>query len=228
MDIRNIIIIILFIIASIAIIHLIVIKKELKRIAKKVNTVKNNNSNNLINSQISLKEVNQLIKEINILLKETKKVKSSYEAKTTQLKKMITNISHDLRTPLTSAYGYVEMILTSDLSEEEKQSELHIIKERLTSGDKTIELEEINLNSILEECIIHYYEDYKKLDREIILDSKISKIKILSNKEMLTRVFDNLIGNSYKHSNSNLNIKVEEKENIEIIFSNKLENVIGK
>ena len=41
---------------------------------------------------------------------------------------------------------------------------------------------------------------------------------------MLTRVFDNLIGNSYKHSNSNLNIKVEEKENIEIIFSNKLEN----
>ena len=171
MDIRNIIIIILFIIASIAIIHLIVIKKELKRIAKKVNTVKNNNSNNLINSQISLKEVNQLIKEINILLKETKKVKSSYEAKTTQLKKMITNISHDLRTPLTSAYGYVEMILTSDLSEEEKQSELHIIKERLTrleellnsffefskltSGDKTIELEEINLNSILEECIIH-------------------------------------------------------------------------
>ena len=197
MDIRNIIIIILFIIASIAIIHLIVIKKELKRIAKKVNTVKNNNSNNLINSQISLKEVNQLIKEINILLKETKKVKSSYEAKTTQLKKMITNISHDLRTPLTSAYGYVEMILTSDLSEEEKQSELHIIKERLTrleellnsffefskltSGDKTIELEEINLNSILEECIIHYYEDYKKLDREIILDSKISKIKILSN-----------------------------------------------
>lgn len=240
MDIRNIIIIILFIIASIAIIHLIVIKKELKRIAKKVNTVKNNNSNNLINSQVSLKEVNQLISEINILLKETKKVKSSYEAKTTQLKKMITNISHDLRTPLTSAYGYVEMILTSDLSEEEKQSELHIIKERLTrleellnsffefskltSGDKTIELEEINLNSILEECIIHYYEDYKKLDREIILDSKISKIKILSNKEMLTRVFDNLIGNSYKHSNSNLNIKVEEKDKIEITFSNKLEN----
>ena len=90
---------------------------------------------------------------------------------------------------------------------------------KLTSGDKTIELEEINLNRILEECIIHYYEDYKKLDREIILDSKISKIKILSNKEMLTRVFDNLIGNSYKHSNSNLNIKSEEKENIEIIFS---------
>ena len=230
MDIRNIIIIILFIIASIAIIHLIVIKKELKRIAKKVNTVKNNNSNNLINSQISLKEVNQLIKEINILLKETKKVKSSYEAKTTQLKKMITNISHDLRTPLTSAYGYVEMIVTSDLSEEEKQSGLEELLNsffefsKLTSGDKTIELEEINLNSILEECIIHYYEDYKKLDREIILDSKISKIKILSNKEMLTRVFDNLIGNSYKHSNSNLNIKVEEKENIEIIFSNKLEN----
>lgn len=240
MDIRNIIIIILFIIASIAIIHLIVIKKELKRIAKKVNTVKNNNSNNLINSQVSLKEVNQLISEINVLLKEIKNVKSNYETKTMQLKKMIINISHDLRTPLTSAYGYVEMILSSDLSEEEKQSEVQIIKERLTrleellnsffefskitSNNRKIELEEVNLNNILEECIIHYYDDYKKMDRAIILDSKISKCKILSNKEMLTRVFDNLIGNSYKHSNSNLNIQVEEKDKIEITFSNKLEN----
>ena len=68
---------------------------------------------------------------------------------------MITNISHDLRTPLTSAYGYVEMILTSDLSEEEKQSELHIIKERLTR------LEEL-LNSFLNFQNLH--QEIKRLN----------------------------------------------------------------
>lgn len=239
MDIRNIIIIILFIIVSIEIIHLIIIKKELKRITKQIKHIKNNNSNNLINSQISLKEVNQLIKEINVLLKESKKEKSNYEDKTIQLKKMITNISHDLRTPLTSAIGYIEMILNSDLDEKEKQAELQIIEERLKrleelinsffefskikSANKTIELEEVNLNSILEESIIHYYEDYKKANREIILENKLSNHKIISNKEMLTRVFDNLIGNSYKHSKSNLTISVENKKDIEITFSNKLD-----
>lgn len=239
MDIRNIIIIILFIIVSIEIIHLIIIKKELKRITKQIKHIKNNNSNNLINSQISLKEVNQLINEINVLLKESKKEKSNYEDKTIQLKKMITNISHDLRTPLTSAIGYIEIILNSDLDEKEKQAELQIIEERLKrleelinsffefskikSANKTIELEEVNLNSILEESIIHYYEDYKKSNREIILKNKLSNHKIMSNKEMLTRVFDNLIGNSYKHSKSNLTISVENKKDIEITFSNKLD-----
>lgn len=239
MDIRNIIIIILFIIVSIEIIHLIIIKKELKRITKQVKHIKNNNSNNLINSQISLKEVNQLISEINVLLKESKKEKSNYEDKTIQLKKMITNISHDLRTPLTSAIGYIEMILNSDLDEKEKQAELQIIEERLqrleelinsffefskiSSSNKKIELEELNLTSVIEESIIHYYDDYKKDGREIILNNTLDKNKILSNKEMLTRVFDNLIGNSYKHSKSNLTINIENKKDIEITFENKLE-----
>lgn len=152
---------------------------------------------------------------------------------------MITNISHDLRTPLTSAIGYIEIIQQSDLSKEEKQKELQIVEERLrrleelinsffefskiSSSNKQIELEEVNLISIIENSIVHYYEDYKKDDREIIFNNKLEKNKILSNKEMLTRVFDNLIGNSYKHSNSNLTISIENKENIEIIFSNELE-----
>lgn len=239
MDIRNMALIILSMIVIGLIIYILAIKKEIRRITKKIKTIKINHSNNLINSEISLIELKNLINEINMLLKETKDIKSEFEDKNIQLKKMITNISHDLRTPLTSAIGYIEMILKSDLSEKEKQAELQIVEERLqrleelinsffefskiSSSNKTIELEEVNLTSIIENSIVHYYEDYRKDGREIILNNNLEKNKILSNKEMLTRVFDNLIGNSYKHSKSNLTINIENKEDITIIFSNELE-----
>lgn len=52
--------------------------------------------------------------------------------------KMMTNISHDLRTPLTSALGYIDIILKSDLSEEEKKRDLITIEKRLRRLEELI------------------------------------------------------------------------------------------
>ena len=232
------IIIILVIIIIILLTYLFLYYSEIKNISKEIDNIKNMESNILIHSKYNLKNINNLICKINNLITESKDIKVDYSNKNKSLMKMMTNISHDLKTPLTSALGYIDIILKSDLSEEEKKKDLITIEKRLRrleelissffefskiiSTNKIPELKKINLISILEESVVVFYDDYKKSNRRILLDCNQRKIIINSNKMLLSRIFENLIGNAYKHSNSDLKIKVESKDNVKIIFSNEL------
>lgn len=232
------IIIILVIIIIILLTYLFLYYSEIKNISKEIDNIKNMESNILIHSKYNLKSINNLICKINNLITESKDIKVDYSNKNKSLMKMMTNISHDLKTPLTSALGYIDIILKSDLSEEEKKKDLITIEKRLRrleelissffefskiiSTNKIPELKKTNLISILEESVVVFYDDYKKSNRRILLDCNQRKIIINSNKMLLSRIFENLIGNAYKHSNSDLKIKVESKDNVKIIFSNEL------
>lgn len=232
------VIIILIIVIIILLTYLFLYHNEIKHISKEIDIIKDLNSNTLIHSKYNLKIINNLIYKINNLLTESKNIKIDYGNKNKSLMKMMTNISHDLRTPLTSALGYIDIILKSDLSEEEKKRDLITIEKRLRRLEELINsffefskiisinkrptLEKINLTSVLEESVIAFYDDYKKNNREILLDCNQRKIIINSNKMLLTRIFENLIGNAYKHSNSDLSIKVEIANKVKIIFSNEL------
>lgn len=229
---------ILIIVIIILLTYLFLYHNEVKHISKEIDNIKDLDSNTLIHSKYNLKNINNLIYKINNLLTESKNIKIDYGNKNKSLMKMMTNISHDLRTPLTSALGYIDIILKTDLSEEEKKKDLITIEKRLRrleelissffefskiiSTNKQPVLEKINLTSVLEESVIVFYDDYKKNNREILLDCNQRKIIINSNKMLLTRIFENLIGNAYKHSNSDLNIKVEIENKVKIIFSNEL------
>lgn len=144
----EVVIIILVIIIILLITYLFLIKRDLKRISKSIKKIKKEESNNLIHDEISVYELNELISVINNLLSESKNEKIDYEIKNKELKKMVTNISHDLRTPLTSSLGYVDMLLSSkDITKNEKT--LKIIEERLKKLESLI-------NSFLNYLQLHY------------------------------------------------------------------------
>ncbi len=230
------IIIILLIITIFLSTYLFLISKELKRMAIFLKNKRETSSNQLMNQEISNKDLSRIIKEINVLLQKNRENKIIYEKKNEAMKKMMTNISHDLRTPLTSALGYINLINTGSLEQDEKQHYLKVIEERLKRLEELIHsffffskvvsnhsaptLEEVNLIAVLEESIAHFYEDFKENNRKIIFNTCSSKIKIFSNKEMLIRVFDNLIGNAFKHGVGNLEVTVENKEDLMITFTN--------
>lgn len=231
------IIIVLVIINIFLVLYFFCIKKEINRITKEIRTIHNTSSNTLLHTEKASYLFLEEIEEINALLIENRLDKIQYEKKKENLKNMMINISHDLRTPLTSALGYMDMILYSNLIEEEKIKELNIVFERLKRLEELIEtffvlskmeddimLENVNIIGVLEQSIAHYYEDYKKEKREIILFNKCPKIIISSNRDMLSRIFDNLISNAFKYSSGNLEIKLEEKEQIVITFTNELLN----
>lgn len=234
----NFIIIFLIISIFILITYIFLLKREIKKITNELKSIKNENTNLTVHSNISSNELLLLINEINSLLINIRDKEILLERKNNNAKKMMTNISHDLRTPLTSAIGYIDIVLNEDLSNEEKKKNLNIIKNRLKkleelinsffefskiiSSDKKIQTKSVNVVSVIEECIANYYDDYSRNNRKIILENNISKLNILSNKEMLIRIFDNLISNAYKHSDSDLIVKLINNDILEISFENDL------
>ena len=234
----EIILVILVIIILFLVCYLFCMKRELKRIKKELNLVLSRKTNSLVHTEFASKGIRDLVECINTHLTEIKNKESKLERKNTSFTKMIRNISHDLRTPLTSSLGYVSLILESDMTEKEKLNNLKIVEERLKrlselidsffefskiiSNNENIKIEEVNLIATLEKSISNHYEDFSNQNRVINFKTNKQKIIIKSNEIMLERIFDNLIRNAYKHSISNLDISVKIKDEIEITFINNL------
>lgn len=233
------VILILVVIIVILSLYLFLLKKEMKITAKALKNMQNESSNVLLNKEFNDKNMNSLILEINLLLKTINEKEINIYKKNKSLQKMITNIAHDLRTPLTSAIGYIDIIKNKELSDEDKQIYISIIEERLNKlsnlvtsffdfskvilRNEEIELEKENIIEILENAIANFYDDFSKDKRKIDLNSKVEKLELVTNKALLSRIFDNLIVNAYKHSNSDLIINVDVINNkTKIEFINEL------
>ena len=232
----NMLVIILIIIIFILITYLFLIKKEIKRISHNLDEILNIDSNEILHGEFSNKELNELLLKINKMITYVRHKKLDLERKNNSLKKEITNITHDLRTPLTSSLGYIDLILKSNLSKEEQERELKIVENRLlrleelinsffefsiiTIDNKKIDMEQTNLVAVVEECISHYYDDFTREKRKVVFVNDIKKYNILSNAEILKRIIDNLISNSLKHSNRDLIIKLSKKNDIRLSFEN--------
>ena len=196
-------VILLSIAAAVLLTAVILQRQEMESAAKQISELKEKDTNGVVHS-VNGTAV-RLIDEINGLLGYIRSDRIEYARKNHDLEKMMTNISHDLRTPLTSAVGYINILQNSDISEEEKARELKIIEDRLLlleelidsffefsktiSSGKAPEMTELNLISLLEESIVHYYDDYSARGRQIMLSCGKNRLMINSNRNMLVRIF---------------------------------------
>lgn len=232
----TVVVIVLSIAAAVLLLLCILQKREMRHIEKQLAEIKDEDTNILIHSGNGTADA--LINRINTLLKELREMRAVYTQKSHALEQMMTNISHDLRTPLTSAMGYINMIQHTDLPEEEKSRELAIVEKRLIrleeligsffefsqiiSSGKQPEKTELNLVSVLEESIVHYYDDYCDRGRQIIFHCDTHRLLLSSNQNMLLRIFDNLISNALKHGDGDLTVTMQHTEGIRITFENVL------
>ena len=183
-------------------------------------------SNALIHTEGFFSDSAELAKRINELMKMLRAQQIDVARKGERMDMMLANISHDLRTPLTSALGYIDMLNENpDMPEDEVRKELEIVEKRLHRLSELIdaffefsklisaggrpEQSDLSIVSVLEESIAHYYDDFNGRGRSIVLENGIGRTKIKSNRNMLLRIFDNLCSNAYKHGRGNLSVKTE-------------------
>ena len=228
------IIIALAFICIIFIVKIYLIKYTIKEIEKSFNYVLKADTNNIIAISSSDKDIKNLTINLNNNLKELRKQKLQYENGNQKLKRLITEISHDLRTPLTAISGYIELLEEEQLNQRQKEcvkiienktSELILLTEQLRELsigidlERKIERENCCINNILEETIASYYYSFK--EKKIVPKISICETKIYRNidKDMINSVFENLISNVIKYSDNNCNIILNEDGKIS--FSNK-------
>lgn len=247
MNIWFIISIILFVICMTLIIKIYLNNKAIKKIGENLEEILTNDTNNLITVSTSNKQIKKVAGKLNTELKKLRKVKIQYENGSEELKRTITNISHDMRTPLTAISGYIELmennIEAEDKNsknkiirkEENKQKYLKIIKRKTnelielteqlfkfsTTMDTLWKIDKENccINEILEEILAEYYSIFKK--ENIVPEITICNEMIYKNlnKNSLIRIFENILSNMIKYSDGDFKIRLERSG--KIIFSNK-------
>lgn len=216
------------------ILRLYYIKHSIKEIEKSFTYILKSDTNNLITISSSDKDIKKLATNINENLLDLRKQKLRFENGNYELKNIITNISHDLRTPIVAIKGYADLMKENELLSEQKRY-LEVIERKanelteLTNqlfefsmiGDVNLETQKENccINEILEETLLSYYSIFK--EKNIVPEIKICSKKVYKfiNKLSLIRVFENIFSNVCKYSSGDFKIEITETGTI--IFSNK-------
>lgn len=228
------IIIILVFVCIFLIVKVFLIKKTIREIEKFFTYILESDTNNIVTISSLDKDIKNLTINLNKNLMELRKQKLQYKNGNQELKKIITNISHDLRTPLTVINGYIDLLQKENKNVEqeryikiikEKIYELQELIEQLFEFSKTVDVdlevkkEKCCLNDILEESLANYYNQFK--EKNIIPKISISNKKInkMVNKIAIIRIFENILSNVLKYSNGNFEVILND-DGI-ITFSNK-------
>lgn len=177
---------------------------------------------------------------LNMELRELRKARNRYEQGDLRLKEAVANISHDIRTPLTALCGYQDLMkqelsrMPEQESRETMQRYLEIMENRtavltqlteelfryalVTSETQEIAWEEVLLNRALEESVAVFYAALKNNKITPVISMPENDIKCRLNKNMLSRIIGNIIGNAIKYSDGDLQIVLSQEG--ELVFSN--------
>ncbi|MBR6337198.1 MAG: HAMP domain-containing histidine kinase [Ruminococcus sp.] len=223
------IIIALIVIIALLCLKIILLKHSAKEIGTQYKEKLGSDTNVPIGISTIDRDMQQLARNINEQLREIKRRQVRFEQGDNELKTAITNISHDIRTPLTAINGYLKL-----LEKEEKSSDaeeyLRIITERvqamkaladelfeysvIVSKKEDSEPEEVHINRLLEESITAMYGALTEKGITPEIDITDQKVVRITDREALTRVFSNILSNVIKYSKGDLSVKMDSDGNI--------------
>lgn len=190
-------------------------------------------TNTLIDISTRDPYMRNLAAAINEQLRLLRKQRHKYLSGDQELKEAVTNISHDLRTPLTAICGYMDLLEREEKSEavtrylsliENRTEALKQLTEELfrysviLSTQEDMTFETVYVNGVLEESIAGFYGALTGRGITPVISMTENRIERNLNKAALSRVFSNILGNALKYSDGDLEIIL--RDDGEILFSN--------
>lgn len=215
-------------------IYLLILRSSIREVAEELEEKLRTDTNTLISISTGDSSVQLLASRINAQLQALRKERLKLQTGNDELTTAVTNISHDLRTPLTAICGYL------DLLEQEPQSEksgryLAVIRERtdamrslteelfrysvITATADELDMQAVRLNDILEQSLAGFYGALSA--RGITPEIRMPEVAVIRELDAaaLRRIFDNILSNAVKYSDGDLTIRL--RPDGSVTFSNR-------
>lgn len=200
-------------------------QRQVRDICRQLSFLIKNESNMLVTGDVGFGGLKELMELLNQLLMSRKKEQKRYLEKEQMISDTYTNLSHDIRTPLTSLDGYFQLLEQCDDPQEQKhymdiiQERIHSLKEmleelflftKLKNETYRMDLEPCCINQILKKTIFSYYDEWTA--KGIVPDVHIPEepMYVKGNEPALQRIFQNVLKNALDHGAEGIGISMEE------------------
>lgn len=185
---------------------------KLKKISQKLEEIQDTDSDENVMVFTDNKVLMDLAAQINRLLENQRKVKVDYRRSEISSKKMLSNISHDIKTPMTVILGYLEIMRLNSSGENEMllkveqkaQRVMELINQfftlaKLEAGDTQITISKIDVCEVCRENVLDFYELLTQKEFQVQVDIPEEAVFVRGNKDALQRILFNLISNVVRY-----------------------------
>ena len=187
-------------------------QRQLKQISRKLAEIQDADSDEYVMNFTDNKALMELLAQINRLLEERKKIKADFCRSENSLKKMLSNISHDIKTPMTVILGYLEILKMDSMKENEMllkveqktQQVMDLINQfftlaKLEAGDTDIEISKIDICESCRESVLDFYEILTQKEFQVEAEIPEEPVFVQGNKDALRRILFNIISNAVRY-----------------------------
>lgn len=219
---------------------LVKIRAQLRDINEQLDFLCEKDTNMLLLTDTNMADIGRLKERINRFLEQWHRQREAAAKKEQMISDTYTNLSHDIRTPLTSLDGYFQL-LKDETDKSAQEHYIDIIQERITSlkdmleelfmftklknDSFKLELSNCCVSRLLKQTVFSYYEEWKKQGIEPSLDICEDTIFITANAQALRRVLQNVIKNALVHGQNSICIQMKQKNKmVHILVSNDVKN----
>lgn len=223
---------ILVLVVAVLLAKLWLLRRSLDEISRQLGERRSQDTNSPIFLSVRDARARRLAAELNLQLKELRRQRQKFQQGDAELKSAVTNISHDLRTPLTAIQGYLDLLEREELTENARRY-LGLIRNRMEAMTRLTEelfryslaadrqeltLEEVDLCRLLEESLVSFYAamGQRGITPEISLPE--GPVVRTLDPSAVSRVFGNIISNALKYSGGDFSAALDERGTA--VFSN--------
>ena len=223
-------------ITMICLLRCVLYRRQIKLFRESIQFIEKHNSNQRITLEISNKEIADLAQDLNHLMQKHRNMENEVEKKEQALKDLVTNLSHDIRTPLTSLDGYFQLLIScDDVGERERYykiisgriESLRVLLEqlflymKLQNNAYDFELSKCNLNQLLYDGMLEFYQEFTNRNIEPMIEINEEDLIINTNVLAMKRVIQNIIKNVLEHGNDNFILRArKENQKVFVQFEN--------
>lgn len=185
---------------------------KLRSIHEKMKEIADTDSDERIMVFTGNQELMELAAQINRLLEERLKIRADHRRSEMTSKKMLSNISHDMKTPMTVVLGYLEIMrLGNEVSpemllktEQKAQGVMELINQfftlaKIEAGDMDLKLSRVDLCEICRESILDFYEILTNAEFQVEIGLPEQAVWIQGDPEALQRILFNLVSNAIRY-----------------------------